>query len=142
MVASFSARPRHTHMSTTRPPPFGYHEGEYRVNAGYFRSDGEGDSFRALGAVVPYVSVAGRAGTPEGDVALSGFLEARRHAGFRFTLGTGRLDARRVRIEWSCRPTGEGDAHADVRDVEGAIECGAWYSPPRRSGHGGERGII
>lgn len=96
-----------------------YHEGEYRVNAGYFRSEGD---FRSEGAVVPYVSVAGRAGTAEGDVALTGFLEARRHSAFRFTLGVGRRDVRRVRIEWSCRPS-EGDAHADVHDVEGAIEC-------------------
>lgn len=86
-----------------------YCDGAYRINAEFFRSD-----FRETGAVLPYADVQGESGSGSGYLAAQGFLEARAHEGFRFSLT---MVGTRLSVDWACKVSDEGD----IRDVEGEV---------------------
>ena len=86
-----------------------YRSGTYRVNAGFFRDD-----FRSSGAVLPYSDVQGVCGTDSGWLAAQGFLDARQHENFRFSL---MVVGNCLSVDWECKVSDGGD----VRDVEGEV---------------------
>ena len=86
-----------------------YRSGIYRVNADFFRDD-----FRSSGAVLPYSDVQGARGTYSGCLAAQGFLDARCHENFRFSL---MVVGNRLSVDWACKVSDDGD----VRDVEGEV---------------------
>lgn len=87
-----------------------YRCGTYRVNAEYFR-----DEFRSSGAVLTYTDVCGDSETSDGRIAAQGFLEARHHERFRFSL---MVVGNRLSVDWACKVSDDGD----VRDVEGEVD--------------------